>query len=138
MSDQPLHTIYLALGTNLGNRAANLRAALAGLSPEVRVRRVSPVYQTEPWGYLSQPAFYNQVIEAETRLSPEELLSFLKRLEEDLGRQPTFRNGPRVIDLDVLFYGDQSVNTERLTIPHPGIALRAFVLTPLADLVPDL
>jgi dihydropteroate synthase/2-amino-4-hydroxy-6-hydroxymethyldihydropteridine diphosphokinase len=133
-----LHTIYLALGTNLGNRAANLRSALAGLSPEVRVRRASSVYQTEPWGYLAQPAFYNQVVEAETGLSPDDLLAFLKRVESDLGRQPTFRNGPRVIDLDVLFYGDESVSTEHLTIPHPGVALRAFVLTPLADLVPDL
>jgi dihydropteroate synthase/2-amino-4-hydroxy-6-hydroxymethyldihydropteridine diphosphokinase len=133
-----LSRIYIALGTNLGNRAANLRAALAGLSPAVRVRRVSPVYETEPWGYQDQPAFFNQVVEAETRLSPEELLSFLKSLEAKLGRQPTFQNGPRLIDLDILFYADQVLETGGLVIPHPGVASRAFVLAPLANLVPDL
>ncbi len=137
MAENP-RTIYLALGTNLGNRAANLRAALAGLPPEVRVRRASPVYETEPWGYEDQPAFFNQVVEAETYLSPENLLSFLKQLEAALGRQATFRNGPRLIDLDILFYGDQVVETESLAIPHPGIASRAFVLVPLADLAPGL
>lgn len=131
-------TVYLALGTNLGNRAANLRAALASLPPEVRVRRISPVYETEPWGYQDQPTFFNQVVEAETHLSPENLLSFLKQLETVLGRQPTFRNGPRLIDLDILFYGNQVVETESLAIPHPGISTRAFVLVPLADLAPGL
>jgi dihydropteroate synthase/2-amino-4-hydroxy-6-hydroxymethyldihydropteridine diphosphokinase len=131
-------TIYLALGTNLGNRAANLRAALAGLPPEVRVRRVSPVYETEPWGYQDQPAFLNLVVEAETHLSPQSLLLFLKRLETVLGRQPTFRNGPRLIDLDILFYEDQVVETENLVVPHPGIANRVFVLVPLVDLAPGL
>lgn len=131
-------TIYLALGTNLGNRAANLRAALSGLPPEVRVRRVSPVYETEPWGYTEQPAFLNQVVEAETRLSPEALLAFLKQLETSLGRQPTFRNGPRLIDLDILLYADQVLETASLVVPHPGLSTRAFVLAPLSDLAPDL
>ncbi len=130
--------IYLAVGTNLGNRAANLRAALAGLSPAVRVRRVSPVYETEPWGYLDQPKFLNEVVEAETSLPPDDLLAFLKRLENELGRQATFRNGPRLIDLDILFYDDQVVQSEQLVLPHPGAATRAFVLVPLADLAPDL
>lgn len=130
--------IYLALGTNLGQRAAHLRAALAALPPKVKVRRVSPVYETEPWGYRDQPAFFNQVIEAETSLSPQDLLAYIKQLEEHLGRQPTFRYGPRLIDVDVLFYGDQVVDFENLSIPHPHLAERAFVLVPLADLVPDL
>lgn len=133
-----LHTIYLSLGTNLGRRAANLRAALASLAPQIRVRRVSPVYETEPWGYTDQGAFFNQVVEAETVLSPDGLLTFLKDLEMDLGRQPSFRYGPRLIDLDVLFYDDQVVAVETLTIPHPRLAERAFVLVPLADLAPDL
>lgn len=134
---QNSHRVFLSLGTNLGNRAANLRAALAGLAPALRVRRASPVYETEPWGYTDQPAFLNQVIEAETSLSPDDLLATLKRLEEDLGRKPTFRYGPRLIDLDVLFYDDQVVEGENLAIPHPRIAERAFVLVPLADLAPD-
>lgn len=131
------HIVYLALGTNLGRRAANLRAALAALQPEVRIRKVSPVYETEPWGYSDQPAFFNQVVEASTRLAPEDLLSFLKGLETRLGRQPTFRNGPRLIDVDILFYGDLVLETESLSIPHPGLPERVFVLAPLADLAPD-
>lgn len=134
---QPMHAIFLSLGTNLGNRAANLRAALAGLAPHIRVRRVSPVYETEPWGFTDQPAFLNQVIEAETFLDPKDLLAYLKKLEEDLGRQPTFRYGPRIIDLDVLFYDDLVLVIEGLIIPHPRLAERAFVLVPLADLAPD-
>jgi dihydropteroate synthase/2-amino-4-hydroxy-6-hydroxymethyldihydropteridine diphosphokinase len=132
------HKIYLAMGTNLGHRAANLRAALVGIRPQVRIRRVSPVYQTEPWGFLDQPYFYNQVVEAETDLTPQELLALLKKLESELGREATFRNGPRLIDLDILFYDDQQLQVEGLSIPHPGIPSRAFVLVPLADLAPEL
>ena len=132
------HTVYIALGTNMGQRAANLRAALSSLSPQVKVRRVSPVYETEPWGYQDQPAFFNQVVEAETRLSPQELLDLLKGIETRLGRQPTFPNGPRLIDLDLLLYDDLVFQAENLEVPHPGLATRAFVLVPLADLAPDL
>ena len=132
------HIVFVALGTNLGRRAANLRAALAAFPPTLRVLKASPVYETEPWGYADQPAFFNQVIQAETSLPPEDLLDRLKALEMRLGRQPTFRNGPRVIDLDVLLYDDLMIETGRLVVPHPGLAQRAFVLAPLADLVPDL
>ncbi len=132
------HTIYLALGSNLGKRAANLRAALASLPPQVKVQRVSPVYETEPWGYTDQPAFLNQVVEAHTQLSPQDLLAFIKEQESDLGRQPTFRNGPRLIDLDVLFYDQLVLESEPITLPHPRLAERAFVLAPLADIAPDL
>ena len=132
------HTVYLSLGTNLGRRAANLRAALAGLAPQVHVRRVSPVYETEPWGYADQPAFLNQVVEAETALSPEDLLGYIKHIEMVLGREPTFRYGPRLIDLDVIFYDDRVIDEDNLTVPHPRLAERAFVLVPLADLAPDL
>lgn len=133
----PQHTIYLSLGTNLGSRAANLRAALVGLLPHARVQRASPVYETEPWGYTNQPAFLNQVVEAVTPLSPAELLAHLKTLETSLGREPTFRYGPRLIDLDVLFYDNEVIEVENLAIPHPRLAERAFVLAPLADLAPD-
>lgn len=132
------HTVYLALGTNLGNRLANLSAALQALPPAVQLLSASPVYQTPPWGYLDQPAFLNQVIRAQTALSPLELLDFLKRLETRLGRLPGVRYGPRLIDLDILLYDDLQLETPGLTIPHPRLAERAFVLVPLADLAPDL
>jgi dihydropteroate synthase/2-amino-4-hydroxy-6-hydroxymethyldihydropteridine diphosphokinase len=135
---EPLHTVYIALGTNLGRRAENLRRALAAMLPEVQLRRASPVYETPPWGYADQPAFFNQVIESETRLSPAELLAFLKQLETRLGRQAAVRNGPRQIDLDILLYDDLVVETRALTIPHPRLIGRAFVLVPFADLAPDL
>lgn len=134
----PAHLVYLALGTNIGQRPANLRKALASLSPQVQVCRVSAVYETAPWGYTDQPTFLNQVIEAKTDLSPTELLSRLKEIEFHLGRQPTFRNGPRLIDLDVLLYDDLVVQDDNLKIPHPGVVSRAFVLVPLADLAPEL
>jgi 2-amino-4-hydroxy-6-hydroxymethyldihydropteridine diphosphokinase len=130
--------IYLGLGTNLGDRPANLLAATAALLPQVRVLRLSKVYETEPWGYHDQPAFLNQVIEAETELPPLELLAYLKQIEFSLGRQPSFQYGPRQIDLDILFYGDQVVELPGLTIPHPHLAERAFVLVPLAELAPNL
>lgn len=130
--------LYLALGTNLGQRAGNLRAALAALTKLVKIKRVSPVYETEPWGYTDQPAFYNQVIEAETSLSPRDLLAAIKGLEDRLGRQPSFRYGPRLIDIDVLFYDNAVVAEDDLAIPHPRMSERAFVLTPLADLAPNL
>jgi 2-amino-4-hydroxy-6-hydroxymethyldihydropteridine diphosphokinase len=132
------HTVYIALGTNLGDRQANLAQAREGLPPAVRVARVSPVYETEPWGYTDQPRFLNQVFHTETNLAPKELLAYLKRLESVLGRTPTFHYGPRLIDLDILLYDDLQIETPHLTIPHPHLSERAFVLVPLADLAPDL
>lgn len=130
--------IYLGLGANLGDRPANLLTATAALLPQVRVLRLSAVYETEPWGYPDQPAFLNQVIEAETELPPLELLAYLKQIEVTLGRQPSFQYGPRLIDLDILLYGDQVVELPELAIPHPHLAERAFVLVPLAELAPNL
>ncbi|RME88547.1 MAG: 2-amino-4-hydroxy-6-hydroxymethyldihydropteridine diphosphokinase [Anaerolineae bacterium] len=132
------HVVYLALGTNLGDRLANLRAALDTLPPAVRVLATSPVYETPPWGYTDQPPFLNMVIRAATDLPPADLLTYLKRLEADLGRTPTFRYGPRQIDLDILFYDDLTLETPSLIIPHPRLHERPFVLVPLADLAPDL
>jgi len=97
----------------------------------------SSIYETAPWGYLDQPAFLNQALEAETHLSPLNLLGFLKRTEEQLGRKANFRYGPRVIDLDILFYGERIIRTPRLQVPHPRLAERAFVLVPLAEIAPD-
>ncbi|HEX8993300.1 MAG TPA: 2-amino-4-hydroxy-6-hydroxymethyldihydropteridine diphosphokinase [Anaerolineales bacterium] len=129
---------YLALGTNLGDRFAHLQAALAAFPPEIRVRGRSRIYETPAWGYEEQPAFLNMVIKAETELSPAALLAHLKALESDLGRTPTFRWGPRVIDIDILFYDAITLDSPDLTIPHPRLHERAFVLVPLSDLAPDL
>ena len=131
-------SVYIALGSNLGDRSANLEAAVEALPPSVRVLLRSPIYETPPWGYTDQPAFLNQVVQAETDLTPQDLLTYLKKLEEKLGRQPTFQYGPRKIDLDILLYDDLVLETPSLTIPHPHLAERAFVLLPLADLAPDL
>ncbi|MGB9799317.1 MAG: 2-amino-4-hydroxy-6-hydroxymethyldihydropteridine diphosphokinase [Thermanaerothrix sp.] len=130
-------TVYLALGTNLGDRLANLRRALAALPPEVQPLRVSAVYETPPWGITEQPRFLNMVVEARTRLEPLPLLHYLKTLERQLGRQPGVRYGPRLIDLDILLYGDMVINLPELTVPHPRMAERAFVLVPLCDLYPQ-
>jgi 2-amino-4-hydroxy-6-hydroxymethyldihydropteridine diphosphokinase len=131
-------TITLALGTNLGNRPANLLAAVAALPPAIDVLVQSPIYETPPWGLTSQPAFLNMVIKGETNLSPQELLKFIKNLETRLGRQPSVRWGPRLIDLDILFYDDLILDIPGLTIPHPHLHERAFVLVPLEDLEPEL
>ncbi len=130
--------IYLALGTNLGDRLANFRAAMAVLPPAVRLLDQSPVYETPPWGLTDQPAFLNMVLKAETTLSPAKLLKHLKRLEIRLGRLPTVRWGPRLIDMDILFYDNLILSTPGLTIPHPHLHERSFVLVPLADLAGDL
>ena len=131
------HTVYIALGTNLGDRSDNLRAAIASMPPEVAVLAESRVYETPPWGYEDQPAFLNMVVKAETDLEPEALLKYLKQLETELGREQNFRWGPRLIDLDILFYDDLVVNTLPLAIPHPRLHERSFVLVPLADLAAD-
>ena len=130
--------IYLALGANLGDREANLCQARAALAPQVQVLAASPIYETAPWGYLAQPAYLNQVVQVTTELAPLNLLAHLKQIEENLGRKPNFKFGPRLIDLDILFYHDQVINLNELVIPHPHLAERAFVLVPLADLAPDL
>lgn len=132
-----MQTIYLGLGTNLGDRTANLQAAINGLAEELVITAVSPIYQTPPWGVTDQPDFLNLCLVAKTDLPPVELLAFVKNLEVELGRQPTKRWGPRLIDIDILFYANQLIETEIMTIPHPRLAERAFVLRPLADIAPD-
>lgn len=132
-----MNHIFLALGSNLGDRLNNLQRALDMLSPKVQVLNQSPIYETEPWGYLEQPNFLNQVIEAETSLSPTTLLEFLKATEAKLGRKPTLRYGPRLIDIDLLFYNALIFNSPELTVPHPRLHQRAFVLVPLVDIAPD-
>ncbi len=131
-------TTYLGLGTNLGDRVDNLRAALEALPPDVRIISRSRVYETPAWGYEDQGPFLNMVIEAETQLPPAELLARLKQLESALGRTPTFHWGPRIIDIDILFYDELVLEIPELSIPHPRLQERAFVLVPLAELAPGL
>ena len=132
------HIVYLALGSNLDNRLANLKQAVAALPPQMEVKAKSHVYETPPWGYEDQPRFLNQVIKVITYLEPEPLLKHLKRLEVTLGRKASFQNGPRLIDIDILFYDDLILNTASLVIPHPRLHERGFVLLPLLDINPGL
>jgi len=132
------HIVYLALGSNLGNRLSNLKEAIAALPPQMEVKAKSAVYETPPWGYEDQPRFLNQVLKATTYLDPEPLLKHLKRLEVALGRKETFQNGPRLIDIDILFYDELILNKPSLVIPHPRLQERGFVLLPLMDLDPNL
>ena len=132
-----MHVTYLGLGSNIGDRLQNLQAAINALEPEVHPVECSPVYETPPWGYLDQPNFLNQVVKAETELSPGELLSYLKEIEKDLGRQDSFLNGQRKIDLDIIFFDDAVIESPPITIPHPRMDDRGFVLLPLADLAPE-
>lgn len=132
------HTVYLALGSNLGNRLAKLRAAIGLLPPQMVVKEKSRVYETPPWGHTDQPAFLNQVVKVLTYMEPLPLLKHLKRLERVLGREATFENGPRVIDIDMLFYDDIALENSEMTLPHPRMHERAFVLVPLAEIAPDL
>jgi 2-amino-4-hydroxy-6-hydroxymethyldihydropteridine diphosphokinase len=130
--------VFIGLGSNLGDRENYLRQAISSLAPEVVFLRASQIYETPPWGYTDQPAFLNQIVEARTDLEPQALLSKLKKIEKDLGRVERFRNGPRCIDMDILFYDDMVYTSETLTIPHPRIAERGFVLVPLNEIAPDL
>jgi 2-amino-4-hydroxy-6-hydroxymethyldihydropteridine diphosphokinase len=130
--------VYLGLGANLGDRIATLRAARDQLAPAVEVVCCSSLYETPPWGVTDQPLFLNAVCSGRTALTPDQLLTFLKDLERDLGRTATKRWGPRVIDLDILFFDKLILNTPTLTIPHPLLHERAFVLLPLREIAPDL
>ena len=132
------HIVYLALGSNLDDRLANLKQAIASLTPQMEVKAKSQVYETPPWGYEDQPKFLNQVVKAKTYLDPEPLMKHLKRLEVALGRKESFPNGPRLIDIDILFYDDLVLNTPALVIPHPRLHERGFVLLPLMEIEPDL
>lgn len=131
-------TVFLGLGTNLGDRADNLRTALAALAAVAEVEAVSAVYETAPLYVTDQPAFLNMAVRIRTGLSPRALLAELKRLEGDLGRVASVRYGPRLIDLDILLYGSQVVDEPDLGIPHPRLHERHFALVPLADIAADV
>lgn len=131
-------TVYLALGANLGDREKNLRAGLARISEFVRLTRVSSIYETEPWGVRDQPWFLNLVCAGTTTLSPVDVLRRAKKIEIEMGRTEGIRFGPRPIDIDILLYDRVIELSPALTIPHPRLHERAFVLVPLAEIAPDL
>jgi 2-amino-4-hydroxy-6-hydroxymethyldihydropteridine diphosphokinase len=132
------HLVYLALGSNLGNREANLKLALQKLPPVVEMVAVSRLYATAPAYVLDQPAFLNIAVKGRTNLSPLALLAYLKEIEADMGRQKTVRYGPRIIDVDIVFYNDTVFNRPDLQIPHLRMTERGFVLRPLADIAAEV
>ena len=130
--------VYLGLGSNLGERQANLARALKLLSESVHIEQASSLYETEPVGHTEQPLFLNAICRVQTELGPLQLLSLIKGIEASLGRVPGFPNAPRPIDLDIILYGDLVIETPELTIPHSRFKERAFVLIPLLEIAPDL
>ncbi len=133
-----MKVVYIALGSNIGDRAENLRQAREQIAvPDLRVLRASSIYETAPRDVKDQPWFLNQVIECETDLFPRQLLARLQKIEKSMGRKRRIAKGPREIDLDILFFGDAVVKAPELEIPHPRIAERRFVLEPLAELAPE-
>jgi 2-amino-4-hydroxy-6-hydroxymethyldihydropteridine diphosphokinase len=131
--------LYLSLGSNVGDRAKNLTTAITLLKQAgIRVHKVSSIYETEPVDYLEQDWFLNCVAEIETDLSATELLRELRAIEARMGSKKPFAKGPRLIDLDILLYGDESIDSEELVVPHPRMLQRRFVLAPLAEIAPGL
>lgn len=131
--------VFLSLGSNLGDREKNLRTAIAAL-PElgVKLKKVSSIYETEPVDLLEQPWFLNCVVEGETTVQPATLLRELRELERQMGSKKLVPRGPRLIDLDILVYGERTIDSPELQVPHPRMHLRRFVLAPLAEIAPDL
>lgn len=132
-------TVYLALGSNVGDRHANLGEAISRMTQSaIQITRLSSIYETEPVDYLDQPWFLNAVLEARTELSPAELLATVRAIESEMGSKKPFAKGPRLIDLDILLYGDETIDTSTLEVPHPRMLQRNFVLAPLAEIAPTL
>lgn len=130
----------IGIGTNIGNRAENIRNAVEALDllPDVKVLRYATIYETDPWGYTEQQSFYNTVVEVQTSKSPEMLLGACLGIEAGMGRVREFKNGPRVIDLDLLVFENYESNSPHITVPHPLIGERDFVLVPLKELYDDM
>lgn len=131
-------TVFIALGSNLGDRALNLARARQLMAGFISDMQASSLYETAPWGVLDQPKFLNQVVKGVTALAPLRLLGSLKAIEKTLGRKKTIRYGPRILDLDILLYGERIIEFRRLQVPHPRMFERAFVLAPLAEIAAEL
>lgn len=133
-----MFTVYIGIGSNIGKKEDNCRNAITFLREKgLEIVSQSSIIETEPWGVKNQPRFMNAAVEAKTILQPGELLKLLKEIEREMGRRSGTRWGPRVIDMDILFYDDLVMRTQDLEIPHPGIQDRDFVLKPLAEIAPD-
>lgn len=130
--------VYLAVGSNLGDREGNCRTVVALLGEEIAIEAVSSLYETVPYGVTDQPPFLNLALAGRTTLEPRALLGLCKRVEAEVGRRPTYRWGPRVVDVDILLLGDRVVMEDDLAIPHRDMLQRSFVLTPLAEIAPDV
>ncbi|MGO9379877.1 MAG: 2-amino-4-hydroxy-6-hydroxymethyldihydropteridine diphosphokinase [Dissulfurispiraceae bacterium] len=131
--------IYIGIGSNLGDKEGNCRTAIERLCAQgITVKKISSPYRTKPWGVEDQPDFVNMAVEAETSMQPTDLLAVLKTIEQGMGRQDGVRWGPRLIDLDLLFYGDIVIWSDKLTVPHPLLHKRDFVLLPLAEIAAGL
>lgn len=137
MSDEAVE-VYLGLGSNMGDRQGNLSRALGLISRKLQMGKVSSMYDTEPIGNVDQPRFFNMVCQVYTRIAPAALLALAKGIETKLGRVSGKSNAPRPVDIDILLYGDQVIETPELVIPHPRMVERAFVLVPLAEIAPAL
>jgi 2-amino-4-hydroxy-6-hydroxymethyldihydropteridine diphosphokinase len=132
-------TVYIALGTNVGDRQGNLREALRRIEESgIQISKCSSTYETEPVDYLDQPWFLNAVVEAETDLPAAQFLATLRQIESQMGSKKPFAKGPRLIDLDILLYANETIDTPDLQVPHPRILQRNFVLAPLAEIAPTL
>lgn len=133
-----VHTVYIGLGSNMGDRVAFLREAVQRLGAIVTIEKASRLYVAAPLGYVRDDAFVNAVVSGTTTLKPLELLEMMQAIEQTMGRRPGVTFGPRLIDLDLLFYDTVQIETRKLTVPHPLIPQRAFVLKPLAEIAPNL
>ena len=134
-----MRTVYLALGSNIGDREKNLHDAIRLLSESgIRIAKISSIYETEPVDYLDQAWFLNAVLEAQTELPAPDLLHKLRAIESAMGSKKPFAKGPRLIDLDILLYGNDAIATPELQVPHPRMLERSFVLAPLAEIAPNL
>ncbi len=134
-----VNTVFLITGGNIGERKENLQRASNLVSERIgTIEKCSAVYETEPWGNIDQPSFYNQVLVVKTNMTAQEVLDSILKIEEEMGRKRTVKNAARIIDIDILFFNDEIVNEQNLTIPHPHIRERRFVLLPLKEVSPEM
>jgi 2-amino-4-hydroxy-6-hydroxymethyldihydropteridine diphosphokinase len=133
-----MNRVFLSLGSNLGDADSNIREALSLLPDKVRITRISSSYETEPAGGKGQPWFVYIAVQGATELSPEDLLQFIQNIEQKMKRVKTITNNPRIIDIDILLYNDEIIKTDKLTIPHPKMLERPFILVPLYEIAPGL